>query len=67
MVKKMLNKLGRKMEEHTENLRVRIEKNQTEMKNTITEMKNILGQQSRRQNSGSHPSRKAKSKKFKRV
>ena len=39
---KMLNKIGRRMDEHRENFNKELEnikKNKTELKNTITEMK----------------------------
>lgn len=46
MIRKMLEVLGRRMEEQNEKLEVFLQswkyKNQTELKNTITEIKNIL-------------------------
>ena len=69
---KMLNKLQRQMEEHSDNFSKElqnIKKNQSELKNTITEMKNALeGINSRlgdteeciTQNSGNHPIRREK-------
>ena len=45
MIIKMLNKLRRRMDEHSENFNKDLEnirKNQTELKNTITDIKNIL-------------------------
>ena len=41
MIIKMLNELGKRIDEHSEKFkRENIEKNQTELKNTITEMLN---------------------------
>ena len=44
MIIKMLNKLERRMNEHSENFNKELEniKNQTELKNTVTEIKNTL-------------------------
>lgn len=46
MIRKMLEVLGRRMEEQNEKLEVFLQswkyKNQTELKNTITEIKNTL-------------------------
>ena len=45
MIIKMLTKLGRRMDEHSENFNKEVEytkRNQSELKNTIGEMKNTL-------------------------
>ena len=45
IVKRMLTKFGKRMNEHTENFNKELEnikKNQSELKNTINEMKNAL-------------------------